>query len=382
MINKLRLAIRNDLEAEEEARAFGSGWFSGVLGLALSGAALLLLISQQYPAWFSVAELEAVHRHPLYMLIVQGFALIGFALACVNLILRRNKVIGFSAIFLVLMTLSLGWIGSRQPGSAAAVNLGIDWFVLNLLLKGVLFIPLEKLFSGPHKQPLFRAEWREDLFYFLISSLFVQVMAFLSLMPSLALMKQTENWAGFRALVAAQPFILQIVELMIVSDFMQYAFHRAFHAVPFLWRFHAVHHSAQTMDWMAGSRMHLIEILLLRGFTIIPMYMLGFSQGALYSYIFFVYLVSAYVHANLRFNDAWLSSYVVTPRFHHWHHGIEKEAIDVNFAVHFPWIDKIFSTHYLPKNGQWPSGYGIAECPVPNGYWKQLIYPFRKTSSE
>ena len=381
MINKLRLAIRNDLEAAEEARAFGSGWISGVLGLALSLAALLLLLSQQYPAWFSVNELDTVHAHPFYMVAVQVMTLLGFALACLNLVLRRNKIIGFTAIVLVLITLSLGILGSRQPGSAAALNLGIDWFVLNLLLKGMLFVPLEKLFSGANKQPLFRTEWREDLFYFLISSLFVQSMAFLSLAPTLVLMEQTGGWAGFRAMVASQPFLIQVIELMIISDFMQYAFHRSFHHFPFLWRFHAVHHSAQAMDWMAGSRMHLVEILLLRGFTIIPMYLLGFSQSALYSYIFFVYLVSAYVHANLRFNDTWLAPFVVTPRFHHWHHGIEKEAIDVNFAVHFPWIDKIFGTHYLPDD-KWPSGYGIGGHPVPKGYWKQFIYPFRKDRPE
>jgi sterol desaturase/sphingolipid hydroxylase (fatty acid hydroxylase superfamily) len=377
MINKLRLAIRNDLEAAEEARAFGSGWISGVLGLALSLSALLLLLSQQYPAWFSVDELDTVHKHPFYMVAVQVMTLLGFGLACLNLVLRRNKIIGFTAIVLVLITLSLGILGSRQPGSAAALNLGIDWFVLNLLLKGMLFVPLEKLFSGTNKQPLFRTEWREDLFYFLISSLFVQSMAFLSLAPTLVLMEQTGGWAGFRAMVASQPFLIQVIELMIISDFMQYAFHRSFHHFPFLWRFHAVHHSAQAMDWMAGSRMHLVEILLLRGFTIIPMYLLGFSQSALYSYIFFVYLVSAYVHANLRFNDKWLAPFVVTPRFHHWHHGIEKEAIDVNFAVHFPWIDKIFGTHYLPDD-KWPSGYGIGGHPVPKGYWRQFVYPFRK----
>ena len=84
------------------------------------------------------------------------------------------------------------------------------------------------------------------------------------------------------------------------------------------------------------------------------------------------------VHANVRFNDEWLAKYFVTPRFHHWHHGIESEAIDVNFAVHFPWIDKIFGTHYLPKN-EWPSGYGIQNHPVPNGYLKQFMYPFKNT---
>ncbi len=379
MISKLRLAIRNDLEASEEQRHFGSGWLSGVLALAASLSAFLLLLSQQYPALFAVAELDKVHAHPAYMIAVQALAVIAFVLACLNLVLRRNKIIGFTAIVLVLLTLSFGSVGALKVGTPAALHLGLDWFVLNLILKGALFVPLEKLFSGGGtKQPLFRQDWREDLFYFLISSLFVQVMAFLSLAPTMALMAHTGSWAGFRALVASQPFVVQIIELMIVSDFMQYLFHRAFHTFPFLWRFHAVHHSAQAMDWMAGSKMHLVEILLLRGFTIIPMYLLGFKESALYAYIFFVYLVSAYVHANLRFDDRLISPFVVTPRFHHWHHGIEKEAIDVNFAVHFPWIDKLFGTHYLPKDGVWPSAYGIDGHPVPKGYWKQFWYPFKR----
>lgn len=376
VIENLRLAIRNDLESTEEARCFGSGWISGVLGLALAGSALLLLLSQQYPTWFAVADLKAVHANPWYMAAVQGLTLAGFLLACLNLVLRRNRIIGFSAMALVLITLSLGTLGSLKTVGMGP-GLGLDWFVLNLLLKGALFIPLEKLFSGDRKQPLFRTEWREDLFYFLISSLLIQSMAFVSLAPSLAVMAHTTGWAGFRALVASQPFVVQVIELMIVSDFMQYAFHRAFHSVPFLWRFHAVHHSAQAMDWMAGSRMHLVEILALRGFTIIPMYALGFGQGPLYSYIFFVYLVSAFVHANLRFNDKWLAPFVVTPRFHHWHHGIEKEAIDVNFAVHFPWIDKLFGSYYLPAD-KWPEGYGIDGHPIPKGYWRQFVYPFRR----
>jgi sterol desaturase/sphingolipid hydroxylase (fatty acid hydroxylase superfamily) len=72
-----------------------------------------------------------------------------------------------------------------------------------------------------------------------------------------------------------------------------------------------------------------------------------------------------------------MERFMVTPRFHHWHHGIEKEAIDVNFAIHFPLYDKLFGTYHMPEN-QWPSGYGIGGHPVPNGYWKQFLYPFRK----
>ena len=49
----------------------------------------------------------------------------------------------------------------------------------------------------------------------------------------------------------------------------------------------------------------------------------------------------------------------------------------MNFAVHFPILDRLFGTHHLPKD-QWPSGYGIAGHPVPGGYWAQFKHPFRR----
>jgi sterol desaturase/sphingolipid hydroxylase (fatty acid hydroxylase superfamily) len=78
----------------------------------------------------------------------------------------------------------------------------------------------------------------------------------------------------------------------------------------------------------------------------------------------------------VRFDLGWLKHMIATPRFHHWHHGIEKEAIDVNFAVQFPWLDRLFGTYYLPAD-RWPSGYGVGSDPVPAGYLRQLAYPFR-----
>ena len=124
--------------------------------------------------------------------------------------------------------------------------------------------------------------------------------------------------------------------------------------------------------------MHVIEIVCLRGCTVIPMYVLGYAPGPMYAYIFFVYLFSTFVHANLRTPFGLLERLFVMPRFHHWHHGIEREAIDVNFAVHFPLFDKVFGTYYLPPDGRWPSGYGIQNHPVPSGYLRQFLYPFRR----
>ena len=377
MIQKLRLAIRNDLESPAEQRAFGSGWISGVAALIVSLAGLLLLLSWQYPNFFSMKELGVLHEKSYFSHVVQGFLGLGFLLACANLILRRNKILGFSAVCIVFLSTTLGQVGAFSLNTQAATHLGLDWFALNISLTGLLFVPLEKVFGRLTDQPLFRTEWREDLFYFLLGSLLVQSLTYLSLAPSMAILQHTGNWGGFRQVVASQPLWLEVLEIMLLTYFVQYWFHRAFHQVPFLWGFHAVHHSAQKMDWLAGSRMHIVEIIGLRSLTIIPMYVLGFAENALHIYILLVYLNATFVHANVRFNVEWLKPYMVTPRFHHWHHGIEKEAIDVNFAIHFPWLDKLFGTYYMPKN-QWPSGYGVGGHPVPNGYLNQFLYPFNR----
>jgi sterol desaturase/sphingolipid hydroxylase (fatty acid hydroxylase superfamily) len=171
---------------------------------------------------------------------------------------------------------------------------------------------------------------------------------------------------------------LQFLEITLLTDFVQYWVHRAFHRLPWLWKFHAVHHSAQVMDWLASSRMHVLEIVLLRGLTVIPMYVLGFREPALYAYLVFVFFLSAMVHSNLRIKFRFLDQLVVTPRFHLWHHGVEREAIDVNFAVHYPFLDYLFGTHHLPRDRRWPDGYGIANHPVPKGFWRQLLYPFAR----
>jgi sterol desaturase/sphingolipid hydroxylase (fatty acid hydroxylase superfamily) len=253
--------------------------------------------------------------------------------------------------------------------------LGLDFFVLRILFTGFLFIPLERIFSHRMEQHIFREEWREDLFYFLVSSLLVQILTFLTFIPAKGILAVAPLTAE-RAWAGGLPLIVQFAAIMFLTDLVQYWVHRAFHRVPWLWKFHAVHHSARSMDWMAGARMHFLEILVLRATTVIPMFVLGFSPAAVNAYIFVVYIYSTFVHANLGWRFPVVEKLLVTPRFHHWHHGIEQEAVDVNFAIHFPLLDWLFGTHHLPKN-QWPSGYGIEGHPVPLGYFKQFKYPFR-----
>jgi sterol desaturase/sphingolipid hydroxylase (fatty acid hydroxylase superfamily) len=127
---------------------------------------------------------------------------------------------------------------------------------------------------------------------------------------------------------------------------------------------------------LLGARMHFFEVAVLRGVTALPMMTLGFAPPALQVYIGIVYVYASLVHANLRGDFDRLGRLLVTPRFHHWHHGAEREAIDVNFAIHFPFLDKVFGTYHFPP-GRWPGLYGVEGHPVPRGYLAQFLYPFR-----
>ncbi len=369
--------IVEELDAED--RSLGQGWISGIAALILSVMGLASVLCFWFPQWLTVAQTRAfyIQYETVIRILLFSVLVAAFGLALLSTLLRKRKALGFTAMAITLLATTMG-------GSAATyrfefgsdVYLGLDFFLLNLIFLGVVFIPIERLFKQVN-QPIFRYEWREDLFYFLISTLFVQTLSYLSLAPSMVALGAT-NWAsGFRGMVASQPLVLQFLEIMFFTDLVQYWFHRTFHQVPSLWRFHAVHHSAQAMDWLAGSRMHLLEVIMLRGVTTLPMYLLGFAEPALYAYIFFVYLLSVFIHSNLRIPFGFFGYLIATPKFHHWHHGIEEEAIDKNFAIHFPVIDMVFGTFHLPAE-RWPSGYGVGGNPVPRGFWKQFLYPFQR----
>ena len=377
-IHETRLKLRRELEAPPALRKFGSGWISGVLGMMLGLAALGAVIMMRFPGVFVMKESAALVAHPGFRTGMMALMVLAFLFSMLSLLLRPSKVLGMTGMVAVLIAVTLG--GSQAQAVApdmTPIYFGLDFFVLRLLFTGFLFVPLETIFPHREEQGIFRYEWREDLFYYLVSSMMVQMLTWLSFMPAQTLFAIT-SWTEFRAWVAALPFAVQFIAIMFLTDLVQYWVHRLFHRIPALWRFHAVHHSAQAMDWIAGARMHFFEILALRSTTVIPMIVLGFSQGAVNAYILVVYLYATFVHSNLGWKFGFLEKLLVTPRFHHWHHGIEKEAIDVNFAVHFPLFDKLFGTHHMPENGRWPEGYGIGGHPMPKGYWQQFLHPFRK----
>lgn len=359
-----------------EPTAFGSGWLSGLLSAILGLVGLGAVLCIRFPALLTVPEARALYPLPAIRALLHLVLVTGFLLGLISLALRRNKTLGAVGTGATLVAALLG--GSQVPLDgelSGGPYLGLDWFLLNLIVYSAVFIPLERLYARLPGQPLFRASWPTDFTYFFISALLVQVMTLVTLRPAMVLF----DWAAAPTLqgwVRGWPAAAQFVGLIAVTDFTQYWVHRAFHAVPLLWRFHAVHHSADQMDWLAGSRLHMVDIAVTRGLTYVPIYVLGFSDGPLMAYLVLVSAQATFIHANVRFEFGALRWLVATPQFHHWHHAAEHDAVDKNFAVHLPLLDVMFGTAYLPD--RWPSAYGlVGGDAAPAGYLRQLWWPFR-----
>ncbi|MDX2099131.1 MAG: sterol desaturase family protein [Leptolyngbyaceae cyanobacterium bins.59] len=241
------------------------------------------------------------------------------------------------------------------------------------ILLVLIFVPLERLLSL-HQQPVLRPAWQTDTCYF-FTGYFIGRAAGAAV--ATVLLVQLDTWLQlpFRETIAQQPVWLQAIEAIFVADLGYYIAHRLLHTVPWLWRFHAVHHSVREMDWLATVRVHPVDQVFTKLFQLVPLYLLGFSTQTFAVYVIVSATIAFFIHANLRLDLGALTWIIATPRFHHWHHYNHPDVYNKNLAAQLPIIDWIFGTFYLPK-GRNPNQYGIAD-PVPQGYLGQLLYPFR-----
>jgi sterol desaturase/sphingolipid hydroxylase (fatty acid hydroxylase superfamily) len=367
------------LFADAAPRQFGSGWISGVLAVVLGLLSVAAVLCLHFPQWLTLPELRGRYPLPLVRQAIDWSIFAVLALSGLSLLLRRKKALGLAGLALAILALLLGAGGVEisRPGQTT-IYIGLDWFVLGVLTTAALFVPLERAFALRREQGPFRRGWLTDTQYFFMSHALVQLMSVLVLAPAVNLGTLLAVPALKQA-VQQVPLVLQFLACVLVADLAQYWIHRAFHAVPWLWRFHAVHHSAESMDWIAGSRLHLVDVIVTRGLVLLPLVVLGFDQRAVYAYLALVSFHAVFIHANFAPRAAWIERWVAMPRYHHWHHAIEPEAVDRNFAVHLPMIDRWFGTHHLPGDA-WPSGYGVAGLDAPQGYFRQLVWPLRTDS--
>ena len=216
-----------------------------------------------------------------------------------------------------------------------------------------------------------------DLAYFFVGHVLVQFILIL-VTASTSTVAALAAFPALKAAIQSLPVWLQFLLAVFVADLAQALLHRAYHNTGWLWPFHAVHHSSREMDWLAGSRMHLLEIVLTRSVVLLPLLVLGFSQPAVNAYVILVGLQAVLAHANLGIRFGWLEYLLVLPRYHHWHHARHKDYLDVNYAIHLPLVDMLMGTFRLPRDGSWPQEYGVMKLEtVPRGILRQHLMPFQ-----
>jgi lathosterol oxidase len=312
-------------------------------------------------------------------LLIQGMIAAAFVLSAMSAILRQRKVLALTGGLLAVGAALLGGGSTPLPNEVGShYGIGFDWFLLDLLVMTLVFVPVERFWPLHPRQKTFRPEWTTDAFYFVATHVPAQLLTFLMVLPALLLTK----WLAIPPLqhfVQRWPYLVQLVAAIFVADIAQYCVHRMFHTVPFLWRFHSIHHSIKTLDWIAGSRSHFFDIVITRGLIMIPMMMVGFPQSVLAGYLVFVSFHATFCHTDFRPDAHWLERYFVTVRYHHWHHAADMNAVDVNFAIHLPFLDRLFGTHYLPKTA-WPERYGLIDDSLPPGFFAQLAAPFKRAA--
>ena len=363
----------NEFFGDSGSTGFGTGWWSGILsaffGILSFGGVLCL----HFPQLLTSPELRPHYPMHTMRVLIQCLIVAAILFGVIAAILRKKKILALTGMLFAIGATALGGSSVQINGTPrGGLGIGLDWFLLDLLLMALIYVPLERLWPQYPEQGTFRKGWVQDTVYFMSTHLPLQILSFLVLLPA----TQATKYLGVPALqqfIARMPWLLQFFLAVVVADLAEYIVHYALHKVPFLWRFHAIHHSSKALDWIAGSRSHFVDDTLVRGLVLAPL-MLGFSQSIILWYLIFVTLHATWTHCNFGPNVKWLEKFLVMPRYHHWHHTSQKEGIDKNFAIHFPWIDKLFGTYYFPD--KWPDLYGLDGEEISPNFIGQTIHPF------
>ncbi len=263
--------------------------------------------------------------------------------------------------------------------------LGVMWSVLPLTLGMVAAYTLLALFSSQACNPQ-RPWWRnrglvtDVLYWFVVPFIAPYIRVGLMVMIAAIFMRfvsadQLSDYInkGRSPMNALSPWA-QGALYLIASDFMLYWIHRLFHGAQ-LWPYHAIHHSAEDVDWTTAYRTHPVNLGLGSILVDVVMIYVGVSPTVMLALAPWQTITASFVHSNLNWTLGPLKYVIATPVFHRWHHTLPDEGGNTNFAPTLALWDVMFGTFRMPQ-GELPQHYGVDDAQFPQGFIAQLIHPF------
>jgi sterol desaturase/sphingolipid hydroxylase (fatty acid hydroxylase superfamily) len=217
-----------------------------------------------------------------------------------------------------------------------------------------------------------------DILYWFVVPLFVRLGELVLLRAAVMLL-----WSPGKPQllpVGQLPLWQQCLAILLLQDFLLYWGHRVFHT-RWAWPMHAVHHSPEDLDWTSAARFHPLNSVITFGLVDVIAIVLGFAPEAWGILIPLNQIYSSMVHANLNWTFGPLRYIFASPVFHRWHHTTQAEGLDKNFAPTFPFLDVLFGSFYMPP-GRLPERFGTGDPAFPEGFWGQLVHPFRGAASQ
>jgi sterol desaturase/sphingolipid hydroxylase (fatty acid hydroxylase superfamily) len=241
----------------------------------------------------------------------------------------------------------------------------------------IIFIVLE--FIIPFRQVLL-SRWRRWVINFSMSlcNLIMVDQFFVRILMGAGLFSGKFQWNLYERLQLNS--FWRITLTILALDFLMYVFHRLNHAVPFLWRFHRVHHTDLDVDVSSSARFHFGEVTISAFLTYAFMLTLGATIWEVRIFQIIFVLMTQFGHSNIRLwhpleNFLWL--FLVPPPMHRIHHSDLRRETDSNYGTIFSFWDRIFRT-FTPQ-AQGDIVYGLPEFKEPQQLTlpKLLILPFR-----
>jgi sterol desaturase/sphingolipid hydroxylase (fatty acid hydroxylase superfamily) len=254
----------------------------------------------------------------------------------------------------------------------------IDITTAILALSAILIIIWERVSPYRKGLPFFRdGFWVDLVWYTIIQSYFLKIIIFDYI---IAPVQHHFNWASFQV-IRDWPIALQVLFFLVTHDLYIYLFHRLQHKSKFFWRIHEAHHSGKEVDFLAGSRSHVFEIIINQTIEFAPIILLGADPAVVPIKALLDAVFGMYIHANVNVKMGKLKYFINSPELHLWHHANYREVFHANFSTKFSVWDYLFGTVYDPGHapGNEPKNWGLY-YDYPKDYFLQHAFSVKRFS--